>query len=563
MRCLLPFIPFLSLCLVSTKGNGDLDPVMPFMVHLDPDSLVSLKWGFDNVQGIMTFQLAVNTTGWVGIGFSPNGGMKGSDLVIGGYGTDGSYFADYHATGNSRPLVDEQQSYTLLSTSETDGQTVLTFQRPLRTCDDQDVEITAQPVKLIYAYGTTDDISYHGARRGTREINLLNYTPRTASSSSNYLDVTVNITVPPVQTYYHCKVMSFSNLITKLHIYEVEPMIENRDLVHHMLLHRCPLFVREEYDGPCFQGDMGDRCFGVVAAWAVGGEATTLPESAGIPIGGGEGSTFYRLEIHYNNPNSVKGRRDTSGLRLHYTTNLRQHDVGILTAGVLEVGHLKYNIPPNAEEFHTYGVCNTTVISQLVNPMPDLQMFAVILHTHLTGRKVRVGQYRDGKQIDFLGLDENYDFDLQQVTHLGKVKTVKQGDDIVVECTYSTVNRTAVTRMGLATTDEMCLAFLFYYPATKISQCISHPNTTQLRNSNYQMSESEIVQYEGLLKTLPQLQIVSDENARFAVYQEGVVRKMMETPNATCQRNASQGLCTSWFFNPAGMIFLLLCILIE
>lgn len=153
----------------------------------------------------------------------------------------------------------------------------------------------AQPIKLIYAYGTTDDITYHGARRGTKEVNLLNYIPRTSLPNRNYLNVTVNnvgiqckflenhwekcvdflqpftnfvpivfpnwrtemlynscffnswihenvtkllrctysrccvylhlyvlqITIPPIQTYYHCKVMNFSNLNTKLHIYQV------------------------------------------------------------------------------------------------------------------------------------------------------------------------------------------------------------------------------------------------------------------------------------------------------------------------------------------------------
>lgn len=89
-------LPFLSLFLTWTKGNGALDPAMPFMVYLDPDNLVPLKWGFDNLQGIITFKLAINTTGWVGIGFSPNGGMKGSDIVIGGFGPSGSYFAVRH-----------------------------------------------------------------------------------------------------------------------------------------------------------------------------------------------------------------------------------------------------------------------------------------------------------------------------------------------------------------------------------------------------------------------------------------------------------------------------------
>ena len=33
---------------------------------------------------------------------------------------------------------------------------------------------------------------------------------------------------------------------------------------------------------------------------------------------------------------------------------------------------------------------------------------------------------RNGKQIDFLGLDENYNFDMQQIVNLGSIKTIKK-----------------------------------------------------------------------------------------------------------------------------------------
>ena len=93
MRSLLPL---LCLFLDGTKGAGASDPTMPFMVYLDQDHLVCLKWRFDNPQGNIAFKLIVNTTGWVGFGLSPNGGMQGSDIVIGGLGPGGSYFTVSH-----------------------------------------------------------------------------------------------------------------------------------------------------------------------------------------------------------------------------------------------------------------------------------------------------------------------------------------------------------------------------------------------------------------------------------------------------------------------------------
>lgn len=110
----------------------------------------------------------------------------------------------------------------------------------------------------------------------------------------------------------------------------MEPDIQHHDLVHHMLLYRCPSFVTEAYDGPCYQGDLGDACHDVVAAWGPGGgvregpppsgsiggvvmyclspfQAFGFPDNMGIPIGGEGRDVFYRLEVHYNNPKDEAG----------------------------------------------------------------------------------------------------------------------------------------------------------------------------------------------------------------------------------------------------------------
>ncbi|XP_039454592.1 DBH-like monooxygenase protein 2 homolog isoform X2 [Oreochromis aureus] len=506
-------LPFFSLLLICATGSWAMDVTMPFMEYLDQEQLVCLKWGFDNPVGDITFQLAVNTTGWVGFGLSPNGDMKGSDIVIGGVGSSGSYFS-------------------------------------------------AQPIKLIFAYGETDEISYHESRRGTKEVNLLNYMPKSIPTNSSYLSAMVdNIIVPSNTTYYHCKVMKLPKLNTKHHIYQIEPVIDHLDLVHHMLLYHCPPKVTEPYDKPCYMGDIGDSCFGVVASWGVGGGVYKLPENVGIPIGGENSDALYRLEIHYNNPERKEGIKDSSGLRLHYTAKLRQHDVGIMTTGVLP-GRVKYDIPAKANQFLTYAMCNTSYFSKFFNPVPDLQVFAVLLHTHLAGRKVRVGHFRNERQIDFLGIDENYNFDLQQTVSLGSIKTIKQGDEIVVECTYNTTNRASVTKMGLATTDEMCLAFLFYYPAINITSCVSIPDARGVPMDAEKIPVDKITEYEMMLKKAPQYQAILNSNHNTFLFQNGTVRDLMKTPAACQIRNTSNRFSTSWIVNLAGIILVLLWIIL-
>ncbi len=49
-------------------------------------------------------------------------------------------------------------------------------------------------MKLIYAYGQTDEIKYHSTWRGTKELNLLKYMPRVNPPNSRFFDITmVNI----------------------------------------------------------------------------------------------------------------------------------------------------------------------------------------------------------------------------------------------------------------------------------------------------------------------------------------------------------------------------------
>ncbi|XP_057208977.1 DBH-like monooxygenase protein 2 homolog isoform X2 [Triplophysa rosa] len=532
------------------------DPLLPFSEHLDPEQKVRLKWGFDEVQDTILFQLTVNTSGWVGLGFSPKGGMTGADIVIGGVGQNGSYFTDRHAVGNSMPVVDQRQDYKLLSLNESDGQTVMKFQRSIKSCDEYDLPITTDPIKLIYAYGQTDDIKYHGTRRGTKEVNLLRYMPKVTPTDSKYFDmIMVNFTVPANQTYYHCKIMRTPDFDQKHHIYRIEPLIQNMDLVHHLLLYRCPPGVTEIYESQCYTEMSNEKCMEVVAVWGIGGGAFELPEVAGLPIGGNDGDVLYRLEVHYNNPNKTAGRVDHSGLRFYYTSILRQHDAAALMTG-LEV-RSRYAIPPRAKTFLTYGLCDTAHFAQVLPETPqDLQVFSVMLHTHLAGRKVRVGHFRDGKQIDLLAVDEHYDFEYQEVVNLGKTKTVKLGDKLLVQCTYNTENRTKLTWGGLSTSNEMCLAFLYYYPAMNLSGCLSSPDSNALiaemgatNNINWlnmmlskTWNDTSIYEYQQTLKRINQTLIVSNSNNES--YNTGTIPDLILTHSAPCQ-NASSNMGTT------------------
>ena len=47
------------------------------------------------------------------------------------------------------PVADTEQSYTLLSLNESDGQTSMSFQRAIVSCDQQDFRITVRHLNII------------------------------------------------------------------------------------------------------------------------------------------------------------------------------------------------------------------------------------------------------------------------------------------------------------------------------------------------------------------------------------------------------------------------------
>ncbi|XP_017278804.1 DBH-like monooxygenase protein 2 homolog [Kryptolebias marmoratus] len=165
-------LSFLFISLAWTKATWASDYNLTHTVSLD--AKVSLKWGFNDPKGNITFQLKISTTGWVGFGLGLHDNMVNADIVVGGLGSNGSYFADFYSTANGWPSEDKMQNYDLLSVTEENGETTMTFQRLMDTGDDKDFPITDKTIYLIYAYGTTDVKEYHGTnRRGHKQVNLL------------------------------------------------------------------------------------------------------------------------------------------------------------------------------------------------------------------------------------------------------------------------------------------------------------------------------------------------------------------------------------------------------
>ena len=154
-----------------------------------PDKYL-LYWNFTDTDII--FKVVVNHTGWIGFGLSPNGGMENADIVIAFRQTNGSFhFTDRSAYATVRPTVDQNQDYTLLFSSQTNGITTIIFKRKIKICNDNpneiDMDIETGTNFVIFAWGDirNNDILYHGTNKLSKSLPLISTLNRAINFDMN------------------------------------------------------------------------------------------------------------------------------------------------------------------------------------------------------------------------------------------------------------------------------------------------------------------------------------------------------------------------------------------
>lgn len=145
---LICFIALKSLNAASKKSLKPLAPSEDDYTHSleadeDKPDQYQLFWKIINDDEIQ-FEVHCKSTGWVGLGLSTNGGMAGSDIVIGWVKNGKAYLKDCYASEKAQPIEDLEQNYELIDGAEADGYTILKFKRKLITCDllkDKDINV--------------------------------------------------------------------------------------------------------------------------------------------------------------------------------------------------------------------------------------------------------------------------------------------------------------------------------------------------------------------------------------------------------------------------------------
>lgn len=457
---------------------------------------VHVHWKIDTDSNLHV-AVATNATGWVGFGIAEAGGMPGSDIVV--FTAADNSLTDMHALAYATPIVDTCQDWDLVnSTVDTDdGILIFEASRAVNTGDLQDREVKddSDPFtpahRVIAAWGNSENIFYHGENRTSGFMRFFQSSESVESrkNSTSFIDLVTNFTIPATQTTYEDKCFHAWNTLNPITNATIDAHLtgisfiedsETTEYVHHMVL-----FGSEKQTTNCA------RVTNLLHMWGPGGKGLKMPENAGFRVGNNGYKTF-RIQYHYDNPGLISGKVDNSGLRLHYTDNLRQHDAAVfLLADPLVSLESEVATSGNEDAVRWDFSCPSSCLRNRMEPNETITVFKEVLHMHATGTRMVQSHIRDGKVIRENSVDY-YDFNQAGgFAVIQKPYTVERGDSFKTSCYYKSSEE---VRFGPASSDEMCITFMMYYPAISkfFGVCTANAPTVLWQcNARYCSSEVE------------------------------------------------------------------------
>jgi Copper type II ascorbate-dependent monooxygenase, C-terminal domain/DOMON domain/Copper type II ascorbate-dependent monooxygenase, N-terminal domain len=439
---------------------------------------VAIHW---SIEGSM-FHLAVvaRATGWAAFGLAESGSMKGADIIM--YTAETNTLVDSHVLDQLvKPIPDDCQSWELVNSlvDVEEGFIIFEAKRLLDTGDKQDrtiiddSELSISPQRVIASWGNTSEPSYHArstARDSVRffstsdvtdEVELFAQSMAT-EAEGNFSFTAKDFVIPSdVVTTYQRFCISRDELLGQnvpigedLHTIGIEPLIDPRGkkYVHHFIL-----------TGSSQQWNSSLNCDEYPAletaySWAPGDLPLILPSNIGSPLGI-SGFQSFSIEIHYNNVDLDANVSDSSGIRAYYTSIKREFDLGIFQLGDPGIAFLGQPVSPDGGlAQHTFACGSQCLDTYLNEPVTVIREH---LHMHKTGVSM-VNYHIRNEKVVREGKADFFDYSAQGLQAVVQAPfQMYPGDAFRTICNFNATNSVL---WGLATAEEMCIAFLYYYP---------------------------------------------------------------------------------------------------
>jgi len=135
---------------------------------------VRLYWRSTDKQ--ITIRFEISARSWIGLGWNPdneNAPMTNADMAILTMEKDGQlHLEDYWSLGYFYPDPDATNHFRDVQFGQDQSQTWFEFSRDWSTGDKLDKDLSPSENFLIWAYGDSNELSYHGNYRGYSHVDF-------------------------------------------------------------------------------------------------------------------------------------------------------------------------------------------------------------------------------------------------------------------------------------------------------------------------------------------------------------------------------------------------------
>ncbi|SMR62701.1 unnamed protein product [Zymoseptoria tritici ST99CH_3D1] len=445
---------------------------------LDNDGNVQLFWKIGD--DYSSYGIASRSNGYLALGFSETGAMTGADMALGYKADNGSFvFENRHAQGFVRPDVSPDQTVNMRfkEGDQSDNMTYFIFDKKnMADCLETQVDVMRDSWQwFIYAHSDSNTFSQHKegqmgkqyVKLGTGKDISLNVVS-TVGNAKNFTVIQPELTIPAKETSY-CYTLHKMPAGKKNFLVGEQPG-EAGSMLHHLVLYAC-YDLPDSYldmlgkDANCDAQAVKNPCNGFVTEWAPGMAGRTFEPGFGKPFGE-DLYQYAMLEVHYNNPDLIDGVKDTTGYSFSWTDQQVETEIGSLTTGALQGDG--WFLDPGKELVTISRVCTPDCTRNW--PEEGITAVAVFHHMHFRGVNTWVQIIRDGKEITPLSTLRHFEYGYQFSKTLNEIKLLP-GDRLITTCQYNTMNDTQPVPGGPSSADEMCFAWIDYYPANSILAC--------------------------------------------------------------------------------------------
>jgi hypothetical protein len=224
-------------------------------------------------------------------------------------------------------------------------------------------------------------------------------------------------------------------------------LLDNTAVVHHWLLYQNPLGTFDGTFANCVGAHPG---MALLTGWAPGGKDLALPPDVGLELPT-SGQSF-QLEVHYYNAGG-QAFQDRSGVRICATPNFRKN-----TASITWAGTEKINIAPRSQGTAA-GKCVPS--RKGLGPTDPVHVMYQWPHGHKLLTRMQTLINRAGGTVETL---HDRPFTFANQTTYDTPALIYPGDSLTTTCWYDNTTTAAVS-FGPSTTQEMCYAFIYAWPA--------------------------------------------------------------------------------------------------